>query len=317
MALPTIPHPNVHNAVVKAQQLAAKGKQTVDQLAAKTKQDEQQLVARIKQAVDQLAAKAKQDERQLVAGIKQAVDQLAAKAKQDERQLVAVIRQAVDQLAAKTKQDERQSVSGIKQAVDQLAAKIKQDDRQLVAGTEIVLSAVRNPVVYGTRVQDGCRYQYDETSEEWKTACLPLPCSTAVQFPGYATAVIPGTINGVAVIVQLWKGRCERLCGTRLNFPGGVGAEVGIYIKGQPGDKMWWPAPYVIPGFTTSISWHLVNPSTRKVFLDAPTQTTYWRNRWMTIQSYNLYQQNCNGLVPNYTGYTLNYTINGAQQTAW
>ena len=176
------------------------------------------------------------------------------------------------QLAAKGKQSVSHLVAKSKQSVDELAVKTKQDEQQLTAAVKPALAAIHNPTVDGMTIQNGNRYQYDETSEEWKNACLPLPCFTAVQFPGYATAVIPGTINGVAAIVQLWKGRCERFCGTRLNFPGGVGAEVGIYIKYQPGDKMWWPAPYVIPGFNTSISWRLINPSTRTVFLAGTMQ---------------------------------------------
>jgi hypothetical protein len=75
---------------------------------------------------------------------------------------------------------------------------------------------------------DSNGYEYVETSEHWKDKCFTLPCFEAMYWPGYDTKVFKETINGQEVIVQLWKGRCQQII---KDFPGGVGAEVGIYRK--------------------------------------------------------------------------------------
>ena len=73
-------------------------------------------------------------------------------------------------------------------------------------------------------------YEYVETSEDWKKACLPLPCFAAVWWPDYATKVVEDTIDGQPVVIQLWKGWCQKFLGDD-DFPGGIGAEVGVYHR--------------------------------------------------------------------------------------
>ncbi len=169
------------------------------------------------------------------------------------------------------------------------------------------------------------RYQVDETSNAWKQWCLPYPCTPQVKFPGYATKVIPQGSLGPNVIVQLWKGRCERLMGgTVANhaFPGGVGAEVGIYRKRAAAAHEWYPAP----DLNTKIEWALLNPVDESVFLASGPETTYWCNAWMTASSYHSYVRFCNthtnepngrGVPSSYVDYTLIYTINGHLQQPW
>ncbi|MEP7365115.1 MAG: hypothetical protein ABI972_17820 [Acidobacteriota bacterium] len=72
-------------------------------------------------------------------------------------------------------------------------------------------------------------YTYVETSKFWKTACKPLPCFAELWWPGYLTKVIKTTIDDKDVVIQLWKGWCQRFLGRWANCPGGMGAEVGIY----------------------------------------------------------------------------------------
>lgn len=113
-----------------------------------------------------------------------------------------------------------------------------------VAGAHAGHSLAPPPNGVTVRMFNG--YHVDETSPAWKQWCLPYPCTPQVKFPGYATKVIPQHSLGANVIVQLWKGRCERLFGgTAANhsFPGGVGAEVGIYRKRDASDHDWYPAP--------------------------------------------------------------------------
>jgi len=74
---------------------------------------------------------------------------------------------------------------------------------------------------------DASGYNYDETSENWKQVCTAFPCFALLQWPGYATQVIdsmggqPLMINGQPVVIQLWKGTCQKFLGGLGNFPGG------------------------------------------------------------------------------------------------
>src|SRR5579871_1191100 len=86
-----------------------------------------------------------------------------------------------------------------------------------------------NPV-NETLAPDGTRYV--ETSNQWKQLCQALPSFKEVAWPDYATAVIEDRINGHDVVIQPWKGWCQQFL-MREDFPGGVGAEVGIYRR-QP-----------------------------------------------------------------------------------
>jgi hypothetical protein len=77
--------------------------------------------------------------------------------------------------------------------------------------------------------QDG--YTYIETARPWKAMCSTLPCFAEMWWPNYLTKVVRTKIGGHDVIIQLWKGWCQRCLGPFASFPGGVGAEVGIYRK--------------------------------------------------------------------------------------
>jgi hypothetical protein len=71
-------------------------------------------------------------------------------------------------------------------------------------------------------------YHYVETSDEWKQACLALPCFSLLAWPDYKTTTVEDVIDGEPVVIQLWKGWCQKFFGDD-DFPGGIGAEVGIY----------------------------------------------------------------------------------------
>jgi hypothetical protein len=88
---------------------------------------------------------------------------------------------------------------------------------------------------------------YIETSAAWKKLCEPLPCFAELWWPDYLTKVVRLEIDGKSVIIQLWKGWCQRFLGRWANFPGGMGAEVGIYRKiasdEGPGDGYLFEKP--------------------------------------------------------------------------
>lgn len=197
------------------------------------------------------------------------------------------------------------------------------------------------------RYTDDSGYKYDETSEWVKQLCTALPCFALLQWPGYSTQVIdtingqPVLINGQPVVIQLWKGTCQKFLGSS-DFPGGIGAEVGIYHR-MPGrarptlqslsflpaplaafivstiatltdDQLWW----AFPELNTQTQFTLINPVTNQTFYAAGPETTYWRNKWMDDDSYEQYQNDQRGGSPSSpTDYVLDYSINGISFQRW
>jgi hypothetical protein len=183
-------------------------------------------------------------------------------------------------------------------------------------------------------------YTYNETSESWKQLCTAFPCFWALQWPGYATDVIEDAINGQAVVIQLWKGLCPKFLGFAgvQNFPGGVGAEVGVYRR-MPGrvrpsslplpdnpftrqiknalqtladNELWWAFPEL--GATTECTF--INPVTGQPMFSAGPQTGYWLTKWMDENRYEQYKRDT-GTSPSYTDYILEYRINGKTYPRW
>lgn len=140
--------------------------------------------------------------------------------------------------------------------------------------------------------------------------------ATALRIP------VPGGSSGQTVIVQLWKGFCPRfadpstLADTLRNqekygeigdaisaakkfvtvalgkfdgspvgsaFPGGYGAEVGIYTPGKGAPEAYW-LPYVQPKI--KIQFWLVDPINGDTIVHAGEEETWWRTKWMTTHSY-------------------------------
>jgi hypothetical protein len=220
---------------------------------------------------------------------------------------------------------------------------VLQDD-----GNAVVYDAAGSPQWASNTVQDlssttiqyadASGYQYDETSESWKQTCTAFPCFAALQWPGYSTLVVDGeVIDGQPIVIQLWKGTCQKLF---KGLPGGIGAEVGVYRR-MPGrarptslpflpravasailqaisrlsdDELWWP----FPELGTMIEFTLTNPSTGEPFFSAGPELTYWQNKWMDSGSYAQYGEDQQGQIPSSpTGYVLNYRINGKSYPAW
>jgi hypothetical protein len=155
------------------------------------------------------------------------------------------------------------------------------------------------------------------------------------------TQVVEDTIDGQAVVIQLWKGTCQKFLGLA-DFPGGIGAEVGVYHR-VPGrarptlsslsflpspfaafivttiatltdDQLWW----AFPELNTQIDFALTNPVTNQLFFNAGSETTYWLNKWMDDDSYETYQNNQGGQTPaSPTDYLLGYRINGSPFPSW
>jgi hypothetical protein len=97
----------------------------------------------------------------------------------------------------------------------------------------MIFPPVPSPVLRDTK--DG--YEFVETSDDWNQRCQSLPCFAQIYWPGYATAVVRQRIGGVDAVIQLWKGYCPVFLAAQGVFPGGLGAEVGIYrsAPAEPG----------------------------------------------------------------------------------
>ena len=194
-------------------------------------------------------------------------------------------------------------------------------------------------------------YKYVETSPELKQAASVLPCFAALHWPDYSTEVVEDTINGKPVVIQLWKGWCPQLFSSP-DFPGGIGAEVGIYerVKGRgfPTAKpdtipepmwkflheaskrangdFWWPVAEL-----NEIEFEFINPVTKQTVFHAGPQKTYWLTKWMDTGSYDDYQRaqgkrwswlpagfpKNSRTPPLSANYVLAYKINGKSYPRW
>jgi hypothetical protein len=197
-------------------------------------------------------------------------------------------------------------------------------------------------------------YNFVQTSDEWGILCSSIPCGPWVTFPGYSQKDIHRVkIDGIKeeLIIQLWKGFCPRFldittlqamkqspntpkpladiitAALKANqsidykknhfgdaFPGGYGAEVGIYIKKQGHDEnyFWWP---YVKG-KLKIKFQLINPITKEVFIDAPEDETWWRTKWMATDSYLEYKKT-HQCPENPLAYELVFWINGKKYESW
>jgi hypothetical protein len=179
-------------------------------------------------------------------------------------------------------------------------------------------------------------YSYVETAERWKQNCEELPCFDALKWTGYDSTHVDMEINGEPVVIQLWQGWCQKFLGLQ-EFPGGIGAEVGVYRR-VPGRRrptsypflprlwqemvlqgltdlhdrdLWWPAPEL----NTQLEFELVNTTSNRALFVAGPQKTYWLAKWMDEPSYVEYIQDI-GLGLALPQYTLRYSING-QMRDW
>jgi hypothetical protein len=175
-------------------------------------------------------------------------------------------------------------------------------------------------------------YQCIETSPIWKNAFAPLPSNAAVAWPGYATTAIPTVIDGQHVVIQPWLGHCQKFMGMNA-FPGGFGAEVGVYViekRTTPppdlaavplwmkallegahwfgGSHLWWPkfeCQYLI-------EFEVINPVTGDVMLKkTEAAPTYWSNLWMQPAEYDRYKADVKGQVPFASAYEMVIRVGG------
>lgn len=226
----------------------------------------------------------------------------------------------------------------IAKALQALGNDVGKELNSILQAIETVEADLSDPTV---SYKDSRGYGYVETSDRWKQMCTAFPCFAALQWPDYSSTSFQTKINNKPVVIQLWKGYCEKFLGLS-KFPGGIGAEVGVYrfIPGKTrpqalsflppslaaailrpaaslNDKdLWW----AYPELETRIQFSLVNPVTGQIFFSTGTETTYWLNRWMNPESYEKYKRDERGRTPaslHETAYQLHYSINGVSYGVW
>jgi hypothetical protein len=151
--------------------------------------------------------------------------------------------------------------------------------------------------------------------EDW---VIFLPCGPWTVLPGYPTNYLPlslpGDFGDLPLVVQLWKGSCPDFFGWA-ESPGGVGAEVGLYVRDpwMP-HLMWWPL-YL---YKQMIEFTLINPVTGVPFFSASSPNPiWWSHKWMKFPSYDQYVRDQQHKVPSRTeDYILRYRI-GAMEFQW
>lgn len=159
-------------------------------------------------------------------------------------------------------------------------------------------------------------YHYTETAAWFKQVCEGFPCFFVIGWPDYETQIYETVIDGQPVVLQLWKGWCQRFLGLE-GFPGGVGAEVGVYRR-IPGrlkvfldqlgdmdawskrckmfpegyveklhtladDHVWWPYPEL----GAKVDWALRHNTTAAPFFVSKPESTFWNCKWMTPEDYS------------------------------
>lgn len=176
------------------------------------------------------------------------------------------------------------------------------------------------------------KYEYTSVSEEWKAACSHLPCFSALRWHGYESTVREIKIGNHDVVVQLWKGTCQKAFGAD-SAPGGIGAEVGVYkhfgdgVPPRPVGRIpsffetiraalpighnspfWLPWPEL----KTKLTFKLTHEG--KEFFSAGAETGYWLAKWMNPESYERFKREPGVKVPlDPSRYDMSYTINGVE----
>ena len=129
-------------------------------------------------------------------------------------------------------------------------------------------------------------------------------------------------------------GNCQQFL-MRPNFPGGMGGEVGVYVRvpgSRPipdskvlptwaggimnavsklgGHNLWWPDPDMQP----EIEFTIINPIDSSILVRFGRQNTYWANRWMEPASFDRYKKDHH--TPGWpTQYKMVFTINGVTRS--
>jgi hypothetical protein len=95
------------------------------------------------------------------------------------------------------------------------------------------------------------------------------------------------------------------------HFPGGVGAEVGLYVPytNPPLSTKWFWKP--LPTSSVKIAFQLLNPRTGKPLIDAKEEAVWWKTKFMTSESYQQWAKANPNHPDNPLEYELHFTING------
>ncbi|MBN2341869.1 MAG: hypothetical protein JXR45_10275 [Deltaproteobacteria bacterium] len=158
-------------------------------------------------------------------------------------------------------------------------------------------------------------------SKSWKRFCWVLPCSSVLHWPGYSTSVLKTKIENETVYIQVWKGYCQRFAdwswvpkSMRYNFPGGYGAEVGVYYKDPKRFILAFSCPFIWKFLASNqmaslfckkkgIWWPWYNKKSKKFhpqisfdlyykekfLLSSQNSKTWWQTKWINENGFAKY----------------------------
>jgi hypothetical protein len=111
----------------------------------------------------------------------------------------------------------------------------------------------------------------------------------------------------------LWKGHCQKFLG-RDDFPGGYGAEVGLYNFGE---LTWLPCLDPIFDIRFRLSFAGLTDQKQYIFIDNQSVKTWWQTEWIEPDSYNQWLEDHGGSsnAPYVMDMRLDYTIDDVQAT--
>lgn len=160
---------------------------------------------------------------------------------------------------------------------------------------------------------------------------LQVAVRDLARLAGYANAITKAEINGTTVIIHAWKGWCPqfapflRYVFPGFSFPGGIGAEVGVYTYEGPQEgkpelappgtgpgwpkrledairawrlrfvahlqspdacKVWWPASNAVVGSVAPVTFTLSSPHVADPIINGYTTNSYWTCKWMERSSF-------------------------------
>ncbi len=176
-------------------------------------------------------------------------------------------------------------------------------------------------------------YDCIRISAYWKTQVEDIACGPYVVLPNYRTTWIenwkyaPLPDLPKHMVVQLWKGYISpKMYPGMAEWPGGHGAEVGIYKKRIAVADRWYPFLDIPFNIEFTLKYTGTNSAGKPVgqkhdFISTTVTKGWWQTMWMVPNSFEQYKkdikESSGDHVPDVKRMSQYHTIGGVSQPAW